>query len=120
MDRSDIMKRFALILLCCGLVGLPFICRAETLDEILEKNAQALGGREALEKLQNFTKEGKIVIKPGAPNAAALEGITKAFFKAPDKAYMATTIGAVTQIKATNGKVYWESETNAPLAGARI
>ena len=55
---------------------------AQTADEIVEKHLAALGGREALEKIQTRVSTGKVTVTTPVGD---LGGTVEAFAKAPDK-----------------------------------
>jgi outer membrane lipoprotein-sorting protein len=112
------------ILAVCALLSLTAVGRAETLEEILEKNTEALGGRAALENIRSLVKEGKLKVTSARPDGLVVEGTARAAYRAPDKAFMTATVGTRTQMMATDGKVYWESDTSTPggpqvVTGAR-
>jgi hypothetical protein len=114
------MKRI-LVFLLTALATAPMQARAaETLDQVLEKNTAAMGGREALDAMKGFAYTSTLKVTPSAANKPPYEGSSKSNYKSPDKAHVATTFHGVTRINATNGKQYWEWDSSKPLAGANI
>lgn len=111
----------SIIILLATILFFPITSRAaETLDQILEKNTAAMGGREVLDGMKSFSYTSVLKVTPSAPNEPPYEGKSQSHYKSPDKAHVATTFHGVTRINATNGKQYWELDTSRPLAGANI
>src|SRR5688572_25951967 len=73
-----------------------------TIDQILEKQIEGVGGRAALEKLQTITGKGTIVV-----DQANLTGTIQLFQK-PDKSLQIVELGGVgTTREGFDGTVGW-------------
>ena len=80
--------------------------------EILDKYVQALGGREANEKIQSRVMKGSAEITP-----MGVKGTTEIYSVAPDKSYSKTVLSGIGEIiEAYDGKTAWSMN---PLQGSR-
>ena len=111
-------KRFfalvvAATILVCGFQGLS----AQTLDEILSKHAEALGGKDALGALTNSKAEYDITVPGG------LTGQYKSYFKYPNKLRSETDFTVMQSVTVWGGKQGWTRDPNGKvreLAGAEL
>jgi hypothetical protein len=114
------MKRILFFLLT-ALTAAPLYSRAaETLEQVLEKNTAAMGGREAWEAMKSFSFTSSLKVTPSDASQPPFEGTSKSHYKSPDKAHVLTTFRGVTRINATNGKQYWEWDSSKPLLGVNV
>jgi hypothetical protein len=80
--------------------------------EILDKYVQALGGREAYEKIRTRTTKGTVELAP-----MGVKGTVEVYQSAPDKSYSKLTLNGIGDIiEAYDGKTAW---TINPLQGNR-
>jgi hypothetical protein len=83
-----------------------------TVKEILDKYLQAVGGREANEKIQTRSMKGTVELAP-----MGIKGTAEVFQSAPDKNYSKITLNGIGEIiEAYDGKVAW---TINPIQGNR-
>lgn len=83
-----------------------------TVKEILEKYVQALGGREANEKIQTRTIKGTVELAP-----MGIKGTAEVYGAAPDKSYNKVSLGGIGDIiEAYDGTTAW---TVNPIQGNR-
>jgi len=83
-----------------------------TVKEILDKYVQAIGGREANEKIQTRVMKGTVELAP-----MGVKGTGEVYQAAPDKSYNKITLGGIGEIiEAYDGKTAW---TINPIQGNR-
>jgi|WetSurMetagenome_2_1015567.scaffolds.fasta_scaffold193610_2 hypothetical protein len=70
-------------------LALPGTARAQSADDIIERNLAAMGGRAALEKLQTRVVSGKVTV---AVQGQELPGTVEIWLKAPNKSRSLTRI----------------------------
>jgi hypothetical protein len=88
------------------------VAKLPTVKEILDKYAQALGGREAFEKIRTRTMKGTVELAP-----MGVKGTVEIYQSAPDKSYNKLTLNGIGDIiEAFDGKTAW---TINPLQGNR-
>jgi len=80
-----------------------------TLDRIMEKHAQALGGMERLESLKSFMAEG--VVEMGG-----LEGTISEWGKYPGEYRQRIDLQILKQDSGTDGRHFWKVDQNNKLA----
>jgi hypothetical protein len=100
---------------------------AQTADEIVEKHLAALGGREALSRIQSRVSTGKVVVTTPFGD---IPGTVEAFAKAPDKSRTlvkvdASALGAgqITNDQRFNGTAAYVIDTfngNRDITGAQL
>lgn len=99
-----IRKTFACLLLA-GLAGVSGIAapavQAQTLDELLQKNLEALGGKAKVEAIKSVRMTGKMTMGPGMEAPFVME------FQDPNKMRMDMTIQGMTMTQAYDGKSGW-------------
>jgi hypothetical protein len=82
-----------------------------TIDQILEKNIEASGGRAALEKITSITARGTISVPD-----AGVEGTIQLYQKAPNKALTIVDLGGMQQREGFDGAIGWSDD---PQNGVR-
>lgn len=83
-----------------------------TVKEVLDKYVQAIGGREANEKIQTRVMKGNVEISP-----MGVKGTNEIYAVAPDKSYAKVSLAGFGEIiEAYDGKTAW---TINPLQGNR-
>jgi outer membrane lipoprotein-sorting protein len=87
-------------LLVAGFVGVA--ASAQTADELIEKNLQAMGGKEKTEAVKAIRMTGKMVIPQGMEIPMTIE------FKDPDKLRSDATLQGMTMVQAFDGKNGWK------------
>lgn len=88
------------------------VVKLPTVKEILEKYVQAIGGREANEKIKSRMSKGTVEIAP-----MGIKGTAEAFQSAPDKSYSKTTLAGIGDIiESFDGTTAW---TINPIQGNR-
>ena len=92
-------RRLSLSLACLMILALP-VC-AQTVDEIVNKHIQALGGLEKLKAVKTIRFSGKMQLGQGLEAPAVLEK------KRPNNLRMEFTIQGLTAVQAYDGKTGW-------------
>lgn len=83
-----------------------------TVDQIIEKHVQALGGKAAIEKLTSRTVKGTIEIP-----AMGISGTTESYAKAPNKFGTKSSLDGIGEFsQGFDGATAWEQN---PMAGFR-
>ncbi|HEX2224931.1 MAG TPA: outer membrane lipoprotein-sorting protein [Thermoanaerobaculia bacterium] len=98
-----IRKTFACLLLA-GLAGAASFAppaQAQTLDELIQKHVQAVGGKEKLDAVQGVRMTGRMSMMQGMEAPFVLE------IQDPNKMRMDITIQGMTLIQAYDGKTGW-------------
>jgi outer membrane lipoprotein-sorting protein/predicted aspartyl protease len=91
--------------------------KAQTLEEILNKHMQALGGEEALKAERNSIAEVDIIVPGG------LTGKVKSYFKYPDKLRTEMDFKVFKQLTIYDGEKGWVQDANGQvreLAGMEL
>jgi len=83
-----------------------------TVDQILNKHLEAIGGRAALERVTTMTARGTLNVPD-----AGLTGTIEMYGKAPDKVASFVDFGGMQQSDAYDGQTGW---SNDPQNGLRI
>lgn len=84
-----------------------------TVDQIIEKHVQALGGKAAIEKITSRTVKGTIDIP-----AMGISGTTQSYAKAPNKFGVTSSISGIGDfLQGFDGTTAWEQN---PMAGFRV
>jgi hypothetical protein len=91
-----------------------------TVEQILEKNIAAMGGREALKKVNTVVLKGQLTVKG---SARAVPGVIENYFQAPNKFYtfqeIKVPVGSQTQSLTTtvvaDGKSGWAKEPTGAI-----
>jgi len=91
-------NRFAWALAGTLLAG---VASAQSLDEILEKNYAARGGKDKLKAVQSMQLSGHMTMGPGAEAPFAMK------WQRPDKVRLEFTFQGMTGIQAYDGKIGW-------------
>jgi outer membrane lipoprotein-sorting protein len=117
----NISKWFVRTLICAGLVAAGIIPVAAqtvapaampTVDEILDKYVQAMGGKDAIQKLTSRVAKGTFELEqmPG-------DATTEIYQKAPNKSYTNTESASFGAYKrGFNGTVGWRDDPQAGLS----
>jgi len=103
-------KRF-LVLVIAGLVlfaGWQNVS-AQTLEEILKKHTEALGGEEALKAINSSEAEFEIKVPGG------LSGTQKSYFKYPNKLRSETDLKVIRSASAYDGQKGWIQDANGQI-----
>lgn len=106
--------------LAIGLLVLIFgwqISNAQTLDEILSKHMQALGGEEALKAERNSVAELEMIVPGG------LTGKLKSYFKYPNKLRLEMDLKIMKSLTIYDGEKGWIQDANGQvreLAGMEL
>jgi outer membrane lipoprotein-sorting protein len=95
------MRRTILLVATLTLLVLPAMAEDLTLDQVLAKHYEALGGLDAIKGMQSATFVGRMEMGPGA------EAPFKMYFKRPMKARMEFTMQGMTGIQAYDGETAW-------------
>jgi outer membrane lipoprotein-sorting protein len=98
---------FASILAVAALM--PLTARAQTVDEIIAKNIQALGGRQKLDSVQTLRTKGKL-------DAGFFRADIAQQNKRPDKVRQEFSVQSLTQVQSYDGKTGWQIN---PFGGRR-
>jgi outer membrane lipoprotein-sorting protein len=91
------------------LVLCPVAAHAQTVDEIIAKNVQALGGMQKLQSVNTIRSTGKLNV--GSFQAGILEEV-----KRPDRVREEFIIQGLAQVQAYDGKIGWQVN---PFGGRR-
>lgn len=84
-----------------------------TVDQVVEKHVQAVGGKAAMEKLTSRVIKGTIEIP-----AMGIKGTTESYAKAPNKFATNSNIDGIGNfLQGFDGKTAWEQN---PMAGFRV
>lgn len=88
------------------------VAKLPSVKEILDKYVQAIGGREAQEKIQTRMMKGTVELAP-----MGIKGTGEVYMAAPDKSYNKISLNGIGDIiEAYDGKTAW---TINPLQGNR-
>lgn len=101
------VRRFSMI--CAVLLLAPVVICAQTVDEIIAKNVQAVGGMDKLKAVHSVRASGKLQIQ-------GLEAQFVQMTKRADKVREEVTIQQMSQIQAYDGRAGW---TINPFSGRR-
>jgi outer membrane lipoprotein-sorting protein/predicted aspartyl protease len=110
-------KLFTLAIALILLVGIWQNLDAETLEEILNRHTQALGGKEALEAITSSTSEYELILPGG------MTGTQKYYFKYPDKLRSEMDLKIMQTMTVFDGQKGWTKDPNGQvreLAGAEL
>lgn len=98
------------IVVTMGLACVASVAGAQTPDEIVAANIAATGGAAAIERIENFTSTGQVVIE--SPLFGRLEG-TVEIVRVPGRGYFeAVDLGVIEQRKGWDGTQAWELGPN--------
>lgn len=100
------MKRFGLIVVL-ALVALAATSFAQTVDELVEKNFEAKGGRELLQSIKTMKSFGKY-------SMMGMDFPFTVYNKRPDKFRLEASFQGMTMVQATDGTTAW---TISPFSG---
>jgi outer membrane lipoprotein-sorting protein len=95
------MRKTILLGAVVALLALPVVGEDLTLDQVLEKHYEALGGLDAIKGMQTAKFTGRMGMGPGA------EAPFTMYFKRPMKARMEFTMQGMTGIQAFDGETAW-------------
>jgi len=95
------MRRTILLGAVLALLVLPVVAEDLTLDQVLAKHYDALGGLDAIKGMESATFEGKMAMGPGA------DAPFKMYFKRPMKVRLEFTMQGMTGIQAYDGETAW-------------
>lgn len=101
-------KAMGLALAIPFLVTTPAPTLAQTVDEVLAKHFEAIGGVDNWKEVQSMRMSGTLALSLG------LEGPFKVLRSRPDKFRIEFTIQGMTGVESTDGKTFW---TLLPFAG---
>jgi hypothetical protein len=107
--RTSGMRLGILTAIVAAAVLLPAAARAQTVDEIITKNIQALGGLQKLQSVQTLRSAGKL-------DAGFFRADIVQQNKRPDKIRQEFTVQGLTQVQAYDGKTGWQIN---PFGGRR-
>jgi len=102
--RNRVFLKFAVLLLVLFSLGY-----GSTLDQVMEKHAQALGGMQRLMSLRSSVSKG--VVRMGG-----LEGTVTDWVKYPDKYRERINLKVLKQEMGTDGSYFWKVDQNNKLA----
>ncbi len=102
--RKRAVLKFILIFFCLSSVGY-----GTSLDQIMERHARALGGRERLQSVRSFMAKG--VVKLGG-----LEGEIIEWRRYPDRYRERIDLKVLKQEMGTDGSRFWKIDQNNKLA----
>src|SRR5689334_7197752 len=94
------MSRRLLMLLAVGLLLAP-VSRAQTVDEILAKHFETMGGLEKIKALNSMRVTGSMTVGPGIEAPITIER------KRPGKRRVEFTVQGMTGIQAFDGEKAW-------------
>lgn len=98
-----------LVLICAALAAASIPAGAQTVDEIIAKNIQAVGGLAKLESVQTLRTSGKVSIQGFEVRFAEVA-------KRSDKVREEMTVQGMSQVRAYDGKTAWQIN---PFEGRR-
>lgn len=96
------MRKWILTIAAAALLVVPVAAEELTLDQIIERHDEALGGLDAWEGVKTARITGKMQMGGGQ-----MEAPFKIMFKRPGKARMEFTLQGMTGVQATDGEIYW-------------
>ncbi len=102
--RNRVVLKFTVLLLVLFSLGY-----GSTLDQIMEKHAQALGGMERLKSLKTFMAKGMVKL-------GGLEGTVIEWGKYPGKYREGIDLKILKQDSGTEGSYFWKVDQNNKLA----
>jgi len=102
--RNRVFLKFAVLLLVLFSLGY-----GSTLDQVMEKHAQALGGMERLKSLKTFMAKGMVKL-------GGLEGTVIEWGKYPGKYRERIDLKILKQDSGTEGSYFWKVDQNNKLA----
>jgi glucose/arabinose dehydrogenase len=111
MARHYGLRRHRVLALVAALVGAASLAVAQTViaqtaQELVAANIAAMGGEEAIARIENYTSSGAISIE--SPLFGNLEGTIEAV-RIPGRAYFESVeLGPITQQKGWDGERAWE------------
>lgn len=88
--------------LCALLLALPASADDLTLEQLLDRHFEAIGGVDAWKAVQTAEIQGKMVMAGGQ-----MEAPISIRFKRPGKARIEFTLQGMTGVQATDGETYW-------------
>src|SRR5947208_15454194 len=95
-----------------------------TVDQVLDKYVQAIGGRDALDKVTTRVMKGSIELPATGDAGSIVPGTTEIYMKAPNKRMLMVNIpGNGTDRRGYNGKAGWyvdPDEGPKDLSGADL
>ena len=97
-----IRKRIAYLLLATASFTAASAAQAQTLDELVAKNLQALGGKDKVEAVKGVRMTGKMTLPQGMEAAVVLER------QDPNKMRMDMSVQGMTMVQAYDGKDGWK------------
>ena len=103
------MRTLLTILMLAAVAIAPAAADEMTLDQVLAKHYEAIGGVDAWKALSSARISGKMIMGGGQMEAPFVIQ-----FKRPGKARMEFTIQGMTGVQATDGETYW---MNMPFMG---
>jgi len=104
-------RRFLLNLaLGAALAASPLAAQEMSLDQLLQKNLEALGGSAALDKIQTLTQSGKMIMGGGQ-----LEAPVVVKMKRPNKTWLEMKIQGRSFLRGYDGKNGWMTN---PMTGS--
>jgi outer membrane lipoprotein-sorting protein len=99
------MQRKVVLFVLCGVLALTGQAVAETLEEILAKNLEVRGGKDAILAVQSMRSTG--TMRMGGSAAGALEVPFTVEFKRPNMVRIEFTMQGMTAVQAYDGEVGW-------------
>lgn len=99
--RSTSFRRPLVYLAALALAAAPSAVRAQTADEVIAKNLQALGGAEKLKSLKSVRMSGRMTVGPGMEAPMVAEQVR------PDRVRMEITVQGLTLVQAFDGTTGW-------------
>ncbi len=99
------MQRKVVLWVLCGLLAVAGQAVAETLDQVLAKNLEVRGGKDAILAVKSSRMTG--TMRMGGSAAGALEVPITAEFKRPNKVRVEFIMQGMTAVQAYDGEVGW-------------
>lgn len=97
-----IRKKIAYLLLATASLTAATAAQAQTLDELVAKNLEALGGKDKVEAVKSVRMTGKMNLPQGMEAAIVLEQ------QNPKRMRMDMTLQGMTMVQAYDGKAGWK------------
>ncbi|GAB5521250.1 MAG: hypothetical protein RhofKO_35010 [Rhodothermales bacterium] len=104
------MKRTYALYICLLALAFPFvltpIAHSQTVDELLDAHAEALGGYTAMQEVQSLLQEGTMILQ--SPLSGSMEGTVMVAVVPEQRIYHASKVGAYSTTQAWDGTTAWE------------
>ena len=94
------MKKFFIIMIAVVLLGMWTWTQAQTVDEIVQKYAKAMGGADKIKAIKTIKVGGKFIMQ-------SMEATVTIWAKRPDSIKIETVFGGQKMVMAYDGKTAW-------------